>query len=286
MVLVRRLLLYAAGLAALAALAAALLLGHSSASLDQRTHDVASRLRCPTCVAQSAEDSTSPVADGMRSEIRRQLAAGRSEGQVVDWFRARYGPDIVLVPDRHGLGWALWAAPPAALVAGAVVVVAVQRRRTTSAGGPAAKPALTPADALPTARLALAFAAVLAVGVGVPLLVSGSHAKSGSAASTAMSTTTSSSTSGMAPTAAPSVAADPVGTAFQLLKSGHAKEAESLVAPLAARPGHDRALALLVLGLAQRADDDPAATHTLREFVRSYPHHPAAPQVRRLLEHS
>lgn len=258
----KRLLLYAAGLAALAALTAALLLGRSSSpSLDDQTHAVASRLRCPTCVAESADDSTSPVAAGMRAEIHRQLAAGRSEDQVVGWFRARYGPDIVLVPDRHGLGWVLWVAPPVALAVGALAFVAVQRRRPSQA---------TRAGPLPAGRLAVALAAVVAVGVGVPLLVTGSRHHTGSAASS--------------PTSAAATSADPVDTAFQLLKGGHPKEAESLVAPIATRPGRDRALALLVLGLAQRADSDPAARRTLSDFVHLYPHHPATPEVRRLLK--
>jgi hypothetical protein len=42
-------------------------------------------------------------------------------------------------------------------------------------------------------------------------------------------------------------------------------------------------MALLVVGLAQRDLHQPGATRTLRLFLRDFPQHPAAGQVRRLL---
>ena len=58
------------------------------ASLDDRTHAVAAQLKCPTCIGESAADSTSPVAQSMRTEIKRQLREGRDEKQITAWFRA------------------------------------------------------------------------------------------------------------------------------------------------------------------------------------------------------
>jgi cytochrome c-type biogenesis protein CcmH/NrfF len=84
--------------------------------------------------------------------------------------------------------------------------------------------------------------------------------------------------------------------AFDLLRDRRFHAAERLARPVAQpssdhhagqRAGHragHRALALLVLGLAQRGSGERAeATVTLHEFLRVAPHHPAAPQVRRLL---
>jgi hypothetical protein len=53
--------------------------------------------------------------------------------------------------------------------------------------------------------------------------------------------------------------------------------------PVARADGAQRAVAMLVVGLAERDQHEPAATHTLRAFLRDYPDHPAADQVRRLL---
>ncbi|MEX0429329.1 cytochrome c-type biogenesis protein CcmH [Nocardioides sp. DS6] len=307
-----RLLPYAVGLVALVVLVLTLLPGMpglpgtGSPSLDDRTQDVAARLRCPTCVGESAADSTSPVAESMRSEARRQLAQGRSEDQVVAWFRTRYGADIVLDPQRRGLGWVLWAAPPVAalaVVGGIAGLVVVRRRRLAvrdeapdradagadtgaddEPGGGADGPAL----ALPAGRLAVVVTVAVGAAVAVPLLVLGGRgddaAASGSAApNDATSEATSSPSSSPSSSTASNTATDPVARAFALLRAGRPAAAERLVRPVSRRPGADRPLALLVLGLAQRAEGDPAATATLRAFVERYPHHAAAAQVRRLL---
>lgn len=270
--LLGRLLPLAAAVAAVVVLVLALQPRISQPSLDERTQDVAAQLRCPTCVAESAADSTSPVAESMRSEIRRQLAAGRSEDQVLAWFRSRYGDDIVLDPQRHGLGWVLWAAPPVAAVAVGTGLVVIWRRR-----GRESEPAGTAeaAYALTSARLAVVLTVAVAAAVAVPLLLQhGSH-QAAATQSTAASPSAS--------TAAPSAGTDPVALAFSQLRSGRPAVAERMVRPVAHRPGPDRPLALLVLGLAQRAEGEPDAVHTLRSFLARYPHHPAAAQVRRLL---
>ncbi|MEP9381897.1 cytochrome c-type biogenesis protein [Nocardioides cheoyonin] len=278
---IRRLLIGAAALVALAVLAVALLSGHGTRSLDDRTQDVAGRLRCPTCVAESAADSTSPVAESMRSEIRRQLAAGRSDDQVVAWFRTRYGSDIVLEPQRHGLGWVLWVAPPVAGVAVVGGCVLLVRRRRGRPGQPVTGQA-GDAPPLPAARLAVALTVAVGAAVAVPLLVLGGPDDGASAGrSDAAAPTASSSAS---PSASRSASSDdPVTVAFALLRAGNPAAAEKLIRPVATGSGADRPLALLVLGLAQRANGEITATHTLRTFVHRYPDHPATAEVRRLL---
>jgi cytochrome c-type biogenesis protein CcmH/NrfG len=70
---------------------------------------------------------------------------------------------------------------------------------------------------------------------------------------------------------------------FDLLRAGRPSAAVPVVRPLTAKKGAARPMALLVLGLAQRSEHDPAAARTLRTFLRVAPNHPAAAQVRRLL---
>lgn len=71
--------------------------------------------------------------------------------------------------------------------------------------------------------------------------------------------------------------------AFDLLRAGKPAGAEQAARKVAHRPGEFRSMGLLVLGLAQRQQHDPAADRTLRTFLEVAPHHPAAGQVRRLL---
>ena len=71
--------------------------------------------------------------------------------------------------------------------------------------------------------------------------------------------------------------------AFTLIRAGQAGEAEQLAAQvLAGQP--DAPDALLMLGLAQRQTDPGTADATLRRFLDRAPQHPAAPEIRRLLD--
>lgn len=248
-------------------------------SLDDRTHALAARLKCPACVGESTADSTSPVAQSIRTEIRRQLAAGRSEEQVVAWFRTRYGDAILLEPQRRGLGWILWAAPGALAVSAlALLIWAVGRRRSgpaVEASGGEPPPAAS-SEALPRGALVGVVAVALAAAVGVPLVLTDDKGASAPAADTAAA-----STPGRSPAQSD---ADAVTVAFQMLRGGRPAEAERMIAPVArTEKGSDRALALLVLGLAQRAQRKPGAHTTLQTFLNRFPDHPAAKQVSRLL---
>jgi cytochrome c-type biogenesis protein CcmH/NrfF len=294
------LLLVAAGL-----VVTTVVVGHRAPSDTERVARLAGELRCPTCESQTVADSDTPVAEGMRAEVTRQVAAGRSDDQILGWFKSRYGAGIVLAPGSHGVGPVLWAVPAVVLLAGGGLAAWRWRRRERTPpsvpadraqAGPALSPALSPdlsralspavspdlSRALSPARLALVLGLVLASGLATTLAFTGQHHQSTASASPPSATPTA------GPSATPegggsSTPADPVGAAFDLLQQGQPVAAESLVRDLTDRPGRTGTLALLVLGLAQRADGDPAARATLERFLREHPHHRAAAQVRRLL---
>jgi len=261
--------LLAAGL-----LAVTLVVGHRAPTNAERVQHLSGELRCPTCVAQTVAGSNTPVAEGMRAEVTRQVAAGRSDSQILSWFRQRYGEDIVLMPSHHGIGPILWVAPGGALAIGIGAILWRRRRR-----GADRRQQATPEHGLPNAWLAAVLALAVASGVAVPVAFSLQHQTGAADAAPAAAATTS--PSGSASTLPAET--DPIAAAFELLKSGQPDAAEAIVRRLADRPGKTGTLALLVLGLAERAAEDPAATATLRRFVREHPKHPAAAQVRRLL---
>lgn len=105
-------------------------------SLDQRVHDLASQLRCPSCNGESVADASTPVANQMRTVIREKLAAGESEQQVLADFRASYGDSILASPPPSGFTLVIWIGPALMLLAGIVVVVS-SGREWRSAPAPA-----------------------------------------------------------------------------------------------------------------------------------------------------
>ena len=73
--------------------------------------EIAEKLRCAVCQNQSVAESNAELAQDMRRLIGEQLAAGRSEAQIVDYFRARYGDFVLMRPPQQGSGAPLWWAP-------------------------------------------------------------------------------------------------------------------------------------------------------------------------------
>lgn len=96
-------------------------------TLDERTLEVAQQIQCPVCNGESVADSPSLKAAEMRAVIRQQLADGRSEQQVLDYFSQVYGNDILESPPRQGFTSLIWLMPVIMLLAGVAAVVAFAR---------------------------------------------------------------------------------------------------------------------------------------------------------------
>ena len=96
-------------------------------SLDQRVHDVASQLRCPVCQGESVADSPSQLSQQMRGVIRQQLQSGKSEQEVIQYFRTSYGDQIVWLPPWQGFTLLAWLVPIGLLLAGIILLFFVLR---------------------------------------------------------------------------------------------------------------------------------------------------------------
>src|SRR2546421_11262122 len=117
-------------------------------TLDQRAHDVASQLKCPICQGESVADSPSALAQQMRGVIRQQLQAGKSEQEVIQYFRTSYGDQIVWSPPWQGFTLLAWLVPIGLLLAGMILLFFVLRdwRALAPASAIAADPELAGVD--------------------------------------------------------------------------------------------------------------------------------------------
>lgn len=97
-------------------------------SLDARVKLVASRLRCPVCQGESIQDSPAELSTQMKTLVREQLANGKSEQEVLDYFVQKYGQWILLEPKAEGINLLVYWLPVFFLVIGAVgITLAVKR---------------------------------------------------------------------------------------------------------------------------------------------------------------
>src|SRR5438477_2258112 len=117
------------------------------AGLERRVTNLAHELRCLVCQNQTLADSNAPLAVDLRNQIREQLAAGRSERDVVDFMVARYGDFVLYRPPLKGSTILLWAGPFAFLVLGFYLLLRFLRRRRIAA------PQLSDAERSRAARL-------------------------------------------------------------------------------------------------------------------------------------
>ena len=116
-------------------------------NLEKRVTGLAHELRCLVCQNQTIADSNAPLAVDLRNQIREQLAAGKSESDVIDFMVARYGDFVLYRPPLKASTVLLWAGPFLFLALGMWLLI----RRVTRRGVP--EPQLSEADRARAAKL-------------------------------------------------------------------------------------------------------------------------------------
>lgn len=111
-------------------------------ALEARVKALATELRCLVCQNQTVADSDAPVARDLRDQVRAQLAAGKSEGEVKQYMTDRFGDFVLYKPPVKATTIALWAGPFVAMLLAGVLLV----RRVRSASSKPQATTLTDAD--------------------------------------------------------------------------------------------------------------------------------------------
>ncbi|MFM8517366.1 MAG: cytochrome c-type biogenesis protein CcmH [Nevskiaceae bacterium] len=116
----------------------------SDPALQERYRDLTHELRCMQCQTQSIADSPVGLAGDLRREVRELLESGKTDAEIREHLRARYGDFILFRPVFNWRNAWLWAAPVILLLLGLAVAVRVLRQRarlaatdTTSPDDPA-----------------------------------------------------------------------------------------------------------------------------------------------------
>jgi cytochrome c-type biogenesis protein CcmH len=107
------------------------------ASLDARVMHIATEVRCPVCEGQSAAQSQAAASIQIRNQIRQELTAGESEGQILAGLVGSYGPSILEKPQATGVGVVVWVVPVLAVLGGiGGLALAFRRWRLRMAAAP------------------------------------------------------------------------------------------------------------------------------------------------------
>lgn len=98
-------------------------------ALRDRLKRLEEELRCLVCQNQTLADSTAPLAEDLRREVRELAAQGKNDQEIKDYLVARYGDFVLYKPPVKETTWLLWFGPFVLLAGGAVVWGLVLRRR-------------------------------------------------------------------------------------------------------------------------------------------------------------
>jgi cytochrome c-type biogenesis protein CcmH len=134
--LVLLLLIAAIALLPLMALAADAVPTEKDALAASRAVKLSEKLRCLVCQNQTIADSNAELAQDLRRQIHEQIAAGRSDDEIVAYMVARYGDFVLYQPPVKPTTALLWAGPALLLALGFVGLVRVLRTQRKEAEAP------------------------------------------------------------------------------------------------------------------------------------------------------
>jgi len=123
--------LVTAGIAASLFLMAAIAIAQApkDAALEARLKTLSEELRCLVCQNQTLADSTAPLAEDLRREVRELAQQGKTDAEIKQYLVARYGDFVLYKPPVKPTTWILWFGPFAFLLGGGLLWFVVLRRR-------------------------------------------------------------------------------------------------------------------------------------------------------------
>jgi cytochrome c-type biogenesis protein CcmH len=84
---------------------------NAGGALTARVQAFAQQIRCLVCQNETLAESQAELAVDLRREIREQMAAGRSDAQIVAFLTERYGDFVLYRPPLKRSTYLLWFGP-------------------------------------------------------------------------------------------------------------------------------------------------------------------------------
>jgi cytochrome c-type biogenesis protein CcmH/NrfF len=106
------------------------------------------KLVCIQCHT-TLDESSSPFANELKTEVARRIALCQSEQQILDAMVSEFGPTVLSTPQTHGFDLLAWILPLGGIALGAVALGFGARhwsRSRTSPNDPGPDPGLLPED--------------------------------------------------------------------------------------------------------------------------------------------
>jgi len=95
---------------------------------ERRYQDLVFELRCPKCLNTNLAGSDAPISRDLRREVHRLIVEGRTDAEIRDFMRARYGDFILYEPRLNSFTVLLWFMPVLLLAIAGIVFVMLHVR--------------------------------------------------------------------------------------------------------------------------------------------------------------
>lgn len=103
----------------------------------ERFNTLIEELRCPMCQNQNIADSDAMISHDMRRKVYNLVKQGKTEAEVIEYMKSRYGDFIYYKPPVTPVTLWLWLAP--VLFAAIAILVVFLRRKSAPPEDMAAK---------------------------------------------------------------------------------------------------------------------------------------------------
>ncbi|MFZ5757525.1 MAG: cytochrome c-type biogenesis protein [Pseudomonadota bacterium] len=101
---------------------------------EARFEHLIAELRCPKCQNNNLADSNAPIARDLRQRTYELVREGKSDEEIVDYLKARYGEFVSYRPAFNAVTALLWTGPLLVLlVAGGALWWRLRRRAASAA---------------------------------------------------------------------------------------------------------------------------------------------------------
>ena len=93
------------------------------AANSEKVDQISKNLRCLICQGQSVYDSQSDFALSMKTLIQSKIDEGKSDDQIYDFLKNKYGGWIVYDPEITKNTLLLWVLPLILFIFGAILII-------------------------------------------------------------------------------------------------------------------------------------------------------------------
>jgi cytochrome c-type biogenesis protein CcmH len=102
--------------------------------IEARLKKLETELRCLVCQNQTLAESPAGLAGDLRREIRLLADSGKSNEEIKEFLRTRYGDFVLYNPPVSSKTYVLWFGPFALLAGGAAIALLMARQRRLKLG--------------------------------------------------------------------------------------------------------------------------------------------------------